>query len=426
MNELVFSRRFVYNGFNGTHEAIVTLDDHNFTDPYPDPDSQKLSVCDWSTIEALTETLPCSGAPLADGHRDQYMPGTYFENGTLLQCDVLNTSYSMDFSFINGHQEIRVSRNTTGTSPPVGSISKMYTGSNDACLELDGLAQLCVFDAAAIRLLSYQAMVSAFHEHFSGYVRMQGDSQEHEFQYVQRSLDFNTSVMGTVLADTKEIIFLRQSVALTPQGQESFGDTLKNHLNQLSLATELPFASFAKSYNRSTGVSLQDALEELFQNFTISLLSEPYLHSPYAPEPSALVTFSTFHNVYTYSYRTLWIAYGLAIVFATLSVLGGAIALLLNGASYSTTFSTIVRVGRTVQLSEEVSAADGEGFEPLPKHLAKAKVRFPHTRSGSAAPSSEASREREKEPSVNVKSQLLSPEEAERRDARTDADSAEH
>ncbi|OQN98196.1 hypothetical protein B0A48_15472 [Cryoendolithus antarcticus] len=294
MNELVFSRRFVYNGFNGTHEAIVTLDDHNFTDQYPDPDSQKLSVCDWSTIEALTETLPCSGAPLADGHRDQYMPGTYFEN-----------------------------------------------------------------------------------------------------------------------------------VALTPQGQEVFGDTLKNHLNQLSMATELPFANFAKSYNRSTGVSLQDALEELFQNFTISLLSEPYLHSPYTPEPSALVTFSTFHNVYTYSYRTLWIAYGLAIVFATLSVLGGAIALLLNGASYSTTFSTIVRVGRTVQLSEEVSAADGEGFEPLPKHLAKAKVRFPHTRSGSAAPSSEASREREKEPSVNVKSQLLSPEEAERRDARMGADPAD-
>jgi hypothetical protein len=57
-------------------------------------------------------------------------------------------------------------------------------------------------------------------------------------------------------------------------------------------------------------------------------------------------------------------------------VVMGMIALLLNGASYSHNFSTVLRVARGAELSEELRDEDLKGEDPLPKHLADAQVRF--------------------------------------------------
>lgn len=59
------------------------------------------------------------------------------------------------------------------------------------------------------------------------------------------------------------------------------------------------------------------------------------------------------------------------------------ICLIHSGASFSATFSTILRVSHEAKLSTPVCDADADGRDPLPKHLAKAELSF-HSSSGAA------------------------------------------
>jgi len=74
-------------------------------------------------------------------------------------------------------------------------------------------------------------------------------------------------------------------------------------------------------------------------------------------------------------------------------------ALLLSGASYDNTFSTIVRVGRTAEMSVAVVGDEGAGYQPLSKHLAKARMAMGSSSKDTKVGSSEAA------PTVNGKPQ---------------------
>lgn len=54
----------------------------------------------------------------------------------------------------------------------------------------------------------------------------------------------------------------------------------------------------------------------------------------------------------------------------------GLVAILLNGASYSDNFSTIIRTTRYAPLSDEVRPEDCDGREPLFAHLKGSRTRF--------------------------------------------------
>jgi hypothetical protein len=90
--------------------------------------------------------------------------------------------------------------------------------------------------------------------------------------------------------------------------------------------------------------------------------------------PQTKVKVQTYHNVYVYEARKLWIAYGSAILFATFAVALGLYTIVATGASYSNEFSTILRVGRHTHLPEGVSPRFDDGRDPLPKDLAKATL----------------------------------------------------
>jgi hypothetical protein len=62
---------------------------------------------------------------------------------------------------------------------------------------------------------------------------------------------------------------------------------------------------------------------------------------------------------------------------ATVAVVLGSICLVSNGASFSTSFSTILRVSREASLTTPVREVDADGCDPLPKYLAKAELSFP-------------------------------------------------
>lgn len=72
----------------------------------------------------------------------------------------------------------------------------------------------------------------------------------------------------------------------------------------------------------------------------------------------------------------LWLAYGLEIFFTILAVGIGVSNILINGASYQNSFSSILRSSQDASLSVKIKEQDMNGKSPLPSYLAKATVTF--------------------------------------------------
>ena len=85
------------------------------------------------------------------------------------------------------------------------------------------------------------------------------------------------------------------------------------------------------------------------------------------------------HPVYIYARSRLWLAYGLGIACSTLIVCIGMLAIYMNGASFSNTFSTLLRLGRGASLSSEIEKVDLDGRDPLPEYIKNMKVKFSKT-----------------------------------------------
>ena len=72
----------------------------------------------------------------------------------------------------------------------------------------------------------------------------------------------------------------------------------------------------------------------------------------------------------------LWLAYGLAISLSALIVIIGLLAIYINGASFSYSFSSILRLSRGAEISVDINKADLDGRDPLPRYLKEATVKF--------------------------------------------------
>jgi hypothetical protein len=84
------------------------------------------------------------------------------------------------------------------------------------------------------------------------------------------------------------------------------------------------------------------------------------------------------------------------------AVLLGSICLINNGASFSATFSTTLRVSHEAKISTPVREADADGRDPLPKYLAKAELSFPSSSSFSDETAYTNLREATKRTSVSI------------------------
>lgn len=90
-----------------------------------------------------------------------------------------------------------------------------------------------------------------------------------------------------------------------------------------------------------------------------------------APVP---VMVTSFRPSYRYAPKELLITYGTGVLVTLLATLIGIHAILLNGRkSYSTKFSTFVRVMRRHELDVVVDEQD-QGWNPLPKKVGDAKL----------------------------------------------------
>jgi len=88
------------------------------------------------------------------------------------------------------------------------------------------------------------------------------------------------------------------------------------------------------------------------------------------------VTFAIYENIYVYTPGKLWLAYGIGILCTAIAVVIGLHSVLANRASYSNHLSTILRVTHGASIGTVITEADHSGEDPLPRHLAQARVGF--------------------------------------------------
>ncbi|KAM0714117.1 hypothetical protein Q7P37_011081 [Cladosporium fusiforme] len=271
--------------------------------------------------------------------------GQMLRNFTILTCQLFNSSYTVDFDYINGSQEVNISRPQASADKPVEKPMNVLLGDQIIPGDCSG--------KTVVQQSSFMAINDAFNDLLRG-----------RLPYAIGNAD--SGIVRTVLAETDDLPFLASE---------------QRRINRW------PAASFFTGQNKSPASSrgsLIELLEGLFENVTVSMLSEPTLQPNFssrcAVSPLAEVTFEEWHNIYAYDAATLWAAYGAAIISATIAVSVGFSAMHLNGAAYDANFSTILR---TSQISEPPRMDDhdpepgderDDGSKPLPKSLEKAIV----------------------------------------------------
>jgi hypothetical protein len=170
-------------------------------------------------------------------------------NFTILKCNLFNSSYALNFQYTNGAQYIDVSKTTPSPNPltSMDFIIDLPTGpqsiwSDSTCNT--SVFRSC-FSQVNLQRSSYHAIYDAFMGLIVGGTYTRGSS---------------SLVINTVLVDTDELRFL-----------------FDQPLVRTGLADSPAFQDIPFQPPQGTRGGLVKALEQLFENITISILSEPYL-----------------------------------------------------------------------------------------------------------------------------------------------------
>ncbi|RTE82718.1 hypothetical protein BHE90_002663 [Fusarium euwallaceae] len=294
--------------------------------------------------------------------------GLFDSTSSVLRCHIHNSTYETRFNLTNGNQDVKVKVKDVEEKPLdviTGVWASNPLSNNTECTPLN-MDTECALEPSLLRHLSYQALMDAFSEILVGSlaIRRRKDDDSVVFHG-------NTSIQSTVLTNTPELQVLRNLTLLSK-------DWAMLQIEEPK-ANEWAYKGLWNGPGEQRTTPLREALEELFQNITISLMSSPLLqpnkHSAFKPNDTE-VAFSTMHPVYIYARNRLWLAYGLGIACSTLIVCIGMLAIYMNRASFSNTFSTLLRLGRGASLSSEIEKVDLDGRDPLPEYIKDMKIKF--------------------------------------------------
>ena len=210
----------------------------------------------------LHDCFPRTNISLAN--RRTFTPSTLFSDATLLRCDVVNASYTASFNYTNGDANITVSQNIPTDTAVINTTSLVVstdTSGPHSCSSLllpsenVDFKTNCTFEPSVARLLSYQGISSGFNQLLQGYIMTT------ESPYGS-SFNVNTSMVQTILAGTEELAFMQ---------------TRLNMYTSRSASPGWAYQGLVRTSAPTTRGPLKTTLEELFLNYTISLLTEPLL-----------------------------------------------------------------------------------------------------------------------------------------------------
>ncbi|KUM58723.1 hypothetical protein ACN42_g8440 [Penicillium freii] len=294
------------------------------------------------------------------------------QNSTILRCTLHNASYQANLTYINGAQTIHMTDKTV-----LNVISYLHGVTNDGP---DVSNTSFMQNPRVMESLSYQSIMDAFGKLLSGSI----STNMTHYNYPEAGLEGNvvnsmkqtTNILSTTLMETEEM-----SIFPSIAGSES---------NPFTDYWEDRSVSPPRHFSR-----LSNALEELFQNITFSLMGSNmfqyvlsvcmrnlpsalnmYTRPNYTVQavPSTNVTINSYRNVYVYTRSILWAAYGTALGVSALCVTAGILLYLSADGSYTTKFSTIFRVTQGAMVSIDLDMKDHSGLDPLPDHIANAQM----------------------------------------------------
>ncbi|OAP61920.1 hypothetical protein AYL99_04123 [Fonsecaea erecta] len=282
--------------------------------------------------DLTTNKLPSTTDSCYDGYSAKlniFIPfntasdATFSESSVLLNCSLMNASYTVNFDFRDRAQRVNVqSRELLNGVAGLSSYEELFDDSPS------------MFN----KLLSYMS------------VNLQMDA-------------FGRIMVGTINTDHYGTITPAYTLVLST-GLRSQLSGVTNNVPSTSNAT------FARS------------VENLFENMTMSLLSSNDFIVDFSNEteaagtPLTAVTIYYPQNIYTYEAAQLWLAYGIAILANVLCLLTGMFAMRRNGLSYSNDFTTIMRTTRNPNLDLLVPEAESNGAEPVAPRTKKGTLTY--------------------------------------------------
>ncbi|KAL2060789.1 hypothetical protein VTL71DRAFT_8841 [Oculimacula yallundae] len=276
-----------------------------------------------------------------------------YDEDKSLECGLYNASYEVEFEFNNGAQSISVRKPT-----PLNGISFRESStyfqlnayrSSVPSQNATAAASNLYWTRRALHQLAFQAIGQAINKRLVGLI------QDTMYSGVIAS---NTEVLSSSLGSTPELgpfSTLQKASSDDPE---------------------------APAVDYSHNVPLAQAVQDLSINVTLSLFSSPEflqgarsMTSSMAPAALTNATNTTVlnfsqDNIYVYTPRDLFISWGIAILYTLFAVLLGMLAIAQNGATYSNSFSTVVRSTRQMHQDSEILAAETSGADPLPAALA--------------------------------------------------------
>ncbi|KAM0246589.1 hypothetical protein ACHAQJ_010172 [Trichoderma viride] len=285
----------------------------------------------------------------------------------ITRCIAYNTSYVANFTYINNIQSVELA-----THGSFNNVTSLLSVAGVGPLENFGNGSSSpVYDVQYVENFAYQAVIDAFGRMFVGTIAYEFSAAGANGEAQQT---IGTQMVSTPVLDTKDFNFL-QNFAV--EGNYGNMESLLATVEQ----GKVLWNGLSVDQAPNSTIPVAGVMEELFRNATISLMSnsllQPNYSSPYAP-PGTAVTLTTYAVIYLYAAQTLWLAYGIAIGMALLSVLLGIISIHYNnGSSYMTKFSTILRVAHCIDLSEPVRPEDTDGKDPTPRYIKDLTISFP-------------------------------------------------
>lgn len=167
-----------------------------------------------------------------------------FDGSTILQCQLYNASYHAEFSYTNGVQDVNITLGQRYNDVHVLSEIRSSNATAESSLAV-----------TTVRNLAYQSVMDSFG------VTLVGEISTRFALFDSSYVSVSSAVLSTVLAETIELQFLKP-------------------ITSTSLLSEQPFTGFSGLSVTNTTPStmpLASALEDSFQNVTVSLMSSELL-----------------------------------------------------------------------------------------------------------------------------------------------------
>lgn len=195
-------------------------------------------------------------------------PATTIVNFTAIECRLVNSTYRTTFKINDGLQSIETKLSIRDDGATLKSINKAYetntTGTVVPKYICPPANRICWFHPKFFQTLSYQAVMDAFTKQLSGQISYNFAGQ----------FDSTTNVGDTVLMQTPDL----ENLGPDKTAYDTiYAGAFQDVLNTASAFQRDTFRGLTRTYGSKLMLDLPVAIEELFKNVTVSLMTSPEL-----------------------------------------------------------------------------------------------------------------------------------------------------